>query len=636
MKNIRNFSIIAHIDHGKSTLADRLLEITSTVTKEKMTPQYLDQLELERERGITIKLAPVTMRYKIQDPKSEFQNGSTHSLSRVSSRDKSQNQNPHDKNKFELRTLDFEIEDLGFILNLIDTPGHVDFSYEVSRSLAAVEGAILLVDATKGVEAQTLSNFILAKDQNLKIIPAINKIDLPNIQIEEVEKQLINSLGFGKDEIFRVSAKTGQGVRELLAGLIERIPGPVRDEKKPLRALVFDSFYDQFKGVVAYVRVFDGKVKEAAKIKFLGTGQESEVVSVGYFSPELKEKDSLTAGEIGWIATGLKEVSKVRVGDTLSLSGEEVEPLTGYKESKPMVFAGLFPVERSDFKLLKDSLEKLKLNDASLSYEMDSSPALGFGVRAGFLGMLHMEIVQERLEREFGLELIISSPTVRYKIGKTSGEELVVSNPSKLPKQTEIKEIMEPWVKGSIISTKDFTGSVLELVNSRKAKVNNIEYFGEKSKISCELPLSEIVSDFYDKLKTVSSGFASFDYELADFRPIDAVKLEILVAKEPVDALSQIIPKEKAFRVGKALVQKLKEAIPRQQFEVSLQAAINGKIIAAERIPAFRKDVTAKLYGGDRTRKDKLLQKQKKGKKRMKRVGKVDIPQEAFLSVLKI
>ncbi len=588
MKNIRNFSIIAHIDHGKSTLADRLLEETATIPKEKLSPQYLDKLDLERERGITIKLAPVMMKYG------------------------------------------------GYSLNLIDTPGHVDFSYEVNRSLATVEGAILLVDATKGIEAQTLSNFLLATEQKLKVIPAINKIDLSNAQIKETTNQLVGSLGFDENGIFKVSAKTGQGVRKLLNGLIKEVPEPIGSQEKPFKALVFDSFYDQFKGIVAYVRVFDGEVRKAERIRFLRTGQESEADSLGYFSPELKEKDVLTAGEIGWIATGLKEVSKVRVGDTISLMGKKVEPLLGYKESKPMVFAGLFPVDRDDFKLLKGSLEKLKLNDASLTYEVDNSPALGFGVRAGFLGLLHMEVVQERLEREFGLELIISSPTVRYKIIKINGEELVVSNPSSLPKQTEVKEILEPWVKGSIISTKEFLGAILELVNSRRAEISNIEYFGDKVKISCRLPLSEIVTDFYDKLKTVSSGFASFDYELADFRPIDAVKLEILVAKEPVDALSQIIPKEKAFRTGKALAQKLKEVIPRQQFEVSLQASIGGKIIAAERIPAFRKDVTAKLYGGDRTRKDKLLKKQKKGKQRMKMVGRVQIPQEAFLSILKV
>jgi GTP-binding protein LepA len=588
MKNIRNFSIVAHIDHGKSTLADRLLEITATVAEEKMTPQYLDQLELERERGITIKLAPVTMNYQ------------------------------------------------GIDLNFIDTPGHVDFSYEVSRSLTAVEGVILLIDATKGIEAQTLSNFLLAKEQNLTIIPVINKIDLPNAQIEETKAQLEKSFGFGRSEILAVSAKTGEGVKALLKKLIEKIPAPEFDEKSTLKALVFDSIYDQFKGVVAYVRIFAGDVSAGEKIKFIGTKEEAEAVSVGKFSPEFKETEALKAGQIGWIATGLKRVQKVRVGDTITISGKNTKPLPGYKEFKPMVFAGLFPIDRDDFKLLKDSLEKLKLNDASLKFEIDNSPALGFGVRAGFLGLLHMEVVQERLEREFDLEVIISSPTVRYKVIKTNEEEIVVSNPSNMPPQTEIKEILEPWVKGVIISTKIYVGPLIELVNSRRASVENIEYFADKVKITCELPLSEIISDFYDKLKTVSSGFASFDYEPADYKLVDAVKLEILVVGEPIDAFSQIIPKEKAYRAGKALVKKLKEVIPRQQFETSLQAAIGSKIIAAERIPAFRKDVIAKLYGGDRTRKDKLLKKQKKGKQRMKMVGRVQIPQEAFLSVLEI
>ena len=587
-EKIRNFSIIAHIDHGKSTLADRFLEITGAISKDKISPQYLDQLELERERGITIKLAPVTMSYK------------------------------------------------GYLLNLIDTPGHVDFSYEVSRSLACVEGALLLVDATKGVEAQTLSNYFLAKNQNLETIPVINKIDLPNAQVEETKEQIVNSFGFDKKEILKVSAKTGNGVGEVLETLIEKIPSPKIDQPGILRALVFDSLYDQFKGVVAYVRIFGGKVRTGDKIRFVSTNQEAEVASVGFFSPQLKEKEELFTGEIGWLATGLKEVQRVRVGDTVTLSGDEVKPLPGYKEFKPMVFAGIFPVNRDDFPLLKKALEKLRLNDASLTYEPENSPALGFGVRAGFLGLLHIEIVQERLEREFGLELISSSPTVRYKVKKTDGEEVTVSNPSNLPEQTKIIEIQEPWVKGSIVSTKDYVGSLIDLVNSHRGSVGNIEYLVDKAKIICTLPLAEIVSNFYDKLKTVSSGYASFDYEPVGYKPIDAVKLEILVAKEPVDALSQIIPREKAFRTGKALVERLKEVIPRQQFEISLQAAIGGKVIAAEKIPAFRKDVTAKLYGGDRTRKDKLLQKQKKGKSRMKMVGRVQIPQEAFLTVLKI
>lgn len=587
-QKIRNLSIIAHIDHGKSTLADRFLEITHTIPKEKLTPQFLDKLELERERGITIKLAPVTMNYQGAD------------------------------------------------LNLIDTPGHADFSYEVSRSLAAVEGVILLVDSTKGVEAQTLSNFLLAENQNLKIIPAINKIDMANAQITKVRKQLVESFGFKEDEIYEVSAKTGRGVEKLLNGVIEKTPIPAANQDSPLKALVFDSFYDQFKGAVALVRIFDGKVIKGEKIKFSGTGQFAEVVSLGYFSPDLKEKDFLQTGEIGWIATGLKEVQKVRVGDTITVEGAAVEPLPGYKEIKPMVFAGIFPVNRDDFPRLRDALEKFKLNDASLNFEPENSPALGFGVRAGFLGLLHMEIVQERLEREYNLELIISSPTVRYRVVKIDEKEVVVSNPQSLPPTNLIKQVFEPWVEASVVSITQYLGPITQLLYAKRTQVKNTQYFGDKIKISCRLPLSEIITDFYDKLKTASSGFASFDYDFTDYKPIEVVKLEILVAKEPVDALSQIVLKQKAFPIGKSLVNKLKETIPRQQFEVSLQAAIGGKIIASEKIPAFRKDVTSKLYGGDRTRKNKLLDKQKKGKRRMKQIGKVLIPQEAFLSVLKI
>jgi GTP-binding protein LepA len=584
----RNFSIIAHIDHGKSTLADRFLEITNTIPADKISPQHLDQLELERERGITIKLAPVSMNFK-----------------------------------------DFQ-------LNLIDTPGHVDFSYEVSRSLACVEGVVLLVDATKGIEAQTLSNFLLASEQNLVIIPAINKIDMENSQVDEVEKQMISSLGFSKEEIHRISAKTGQGVEQLLDRIVERIPYPKGNVQEPLKALLFDSVYDQFKGVVAYTRLFDGQVKKGDRLKLVGAGEEFEAVSVGIFAPKLVEKEDLEAGGIGWVATGLKEVQKVRVGDTLTQADSLSSALPGYKESKPMVFAGIFPVDRDAFPRLKEALEKLKLNDAALTYESENSPALGFGVRAGFLGLLHMEIVQERLEREFDIELILSSPTVRYRVTKNNGVEIEVSNPQELPTPNETRQILEPWVDYSIVTTQTYVGSITQLLHSHRAKVANVEYFGDKVKITGELPLSEIVSQFYDQLKSVSSGFASFDYELSDYRAVEAVRLDILVAREPVDALSQIVVKEKAYPMGKALVEKLKESIPRQQFEVALQASIGGKIISAERIPPFRKDVTAKLYGGDRTRKDKLLDKQKKGKQRMKRVGKVDIPQEAFLSVLKI
>ncbi len=588
MKNLRNFSIIAHIDHGKSTLADRFLEITHTVPKDKVGTQYLDSMDLEREKGITIKLAPVTMKYR------------------------------------------------DFVLNLIDTPGHVDFSYEVSRSLSCVEGTILLVDATKGIEAQTLSNYLLATSQNLKIIPAINKIDMANAQVEETKKQLVDSLGFSESEIFLVSAKTGQGVEELLGAVTEKIPAPLEKTEAGAKALVFDSFYDTFKGVVAYVRVFEGSLEKGKRIKFLGTEAEAEVSSLGYFAPQLVEKEALVSGEIGWVATGLKEVQKVRVGDTIGLINQNVEPLPGYREFKSMVFAGIFPTDRDEFTQLKEALEKLKLNDASLVYEPENSPALGFGVRAGFLGLLHMEIIQERLEREFGLDLILSSPTVRYQVTRTNGEQIEVSNPSELPERNLVREISEPWVSASIVSTKDFVGSITQVLYEHRAVVGNIEYFGDKVKISVDLPLAEIISKFYDQLKTVSSGFASFDYDLADYRSVDGVRLDILIAKESVDALSQIVIKNKAYNIGKALVEKLKEVIPRQQFEVSIQAAVGGKIVAAEKVPAFRKDVTAKLYGGDRTRKDKLLEKQKKGKQRMKRVGQIELPQEAFLAVLKI
>jgi GTP-binding protein LepA len=588
MRNIRNFSIIAHIDHGKSTLADRFLEITETVPKDKLSPQYLDQLELERERGITIKLAPVTMNYH-------------------------------------------EVE-----LNLIDTPGHADFSYEVSRSLSCVEGAILLVDATKGIEAQTLSHLLLAEEQRLKIIPVLNKIDLPEARVDEVKKQLVETLEFKEEEVLKVSAKTGEGVEELLNAVIENMPPPKESAEKGLRALIFDSVYDQFKGAIAYVRIFDGEVKSGEQIKFLANGERTQALPVGYFAPQFKESSSLEPGQIGWIATGFKEVSKVSVGDTITHLNEEVEPLPGYRQSKPMVFAGLFPVERNDFPKLKEALEKLKLNDASLTWLPENSPALGFGVRAGFLGLLHMEIVQERLERESGLNLIISAPTVPYKVIKTNGEEAIISNPQELPPVANTKEISEPWTKATIVTYQKYLGLITQLLHTHRGQVSNIEYLGDKIKISLELPLAEIISRFHDQLKTVSSGFASLDYEFSEYRPAELVKLEILIAKEPVDALSQVVVKEKAFRTGKLLIEKMKEVIPRQQFEVSLQAAIGAKIIAAERIPPFRKDVIAKLYGGDRTRKDKLLEKQKEGKKRMKMVGKVLIPQEAFLSALKI
>ena len=587
-EQIRNFSIIAHIDHGKSTLADRFLEITDTIPKDKLRSQHLDKMDLERERGITIKLAPVTMRWK------------------------------------------------GYNLNLIDTPGHVDFSYEVSRSLAAVEGAILLIDATQGIEAQTLSNFLLAKNQGLKIIPVVNKVDLPNAQVGKTKQSIEQAFGFRQQEILSISAKEGSGVRELLEAVIEKIPSPTGSVQENPSALIFDSVYDSFKGAIAFVRVFDGNFTAGEKIKFIGTNTQSESLEVGFFSPDLAKKDEIVAGDIGYIATGLKELEKVTVGDTItSLLHSTKQILPGYKPIKPMVFAGIFPVDRDAFPKLKDALEKLRLNDAALVYEPENSPALGFGVRAGFLGLLHMEVVQERLEREFDLELVITSPSVNYKVFLTSSDTLDVSNPTKLPIETKIKEIKEPWITGSIVTLAEYVGPINDLVYKKRGEIVNTEYFVEKVKISVRLPLAEIVSDFYDKIKTISSGFASFDWELADYKSVEAVKLEILVAKESVDALSQIVPKAKAYQTGKNLVQRLKEVIPRQQFEISIQAAIGGSIVAAEKIPPFRKDVTAKLYGGDRTRKDKLLQKQKKGKSRMKMVGRVQIPQEAFLSVLK-
>ena len=587
-EQIRNFSIIAHIDHGKSTLADRFLEITDTIPKDKLRSQHLDKMDLERERGITIKLAPVTMRWK------------------------------------------------GYNLNLIDTPGHVDFSYEVSRSLAAVEGAILLIDATQGIEAQTLSNFLLAKNQGLKIIPVVNKVDLPNAQVGKTKQSIEQAFGFRQQEILSISAKEGSGVRELLEAVIEKIPSPTGSVQENPSALIFDSVYDSFKGAIAFVRVFDGNFTAGEKIKFIGTNTQSESLEVGFFSPDLAKKDEIVAGDIGYIATGLKELEKVTVGDTItSLLHSTKQILPGYKPIKPMVFAGIFPVDRDAFPKLKDALEKLRLNDAALVYEPENSPALGFGVRAGFLGLLHMEVVQERLEREFDLELVITSPSVNYKVFLTSGDTLDVSNPTKLPMETKIKEIKEPLIVGSIVTLAEYVGPINDLVYKKRGEIVNTEYFVEKVKISVRLPLAEIVSDFYDKIKTISSGFASFDWELADYKSVEAVKLEILVAKESVDALSQIVPKAKAYQTGKNLAQRLKEVIPRQQFEISIQAAIGGSIVAAEKIPPFRKDVTAKLYGGDRTRKDKLLQKQKKGKSRMKMVGRVQIPQEAFLSVLK-
>ncbi len=588
MEKIRNFAIAAHIDHGKSTLADRMLELTGTIEKSKMRNQLLDQMDIERERGITIKLQPVKMSWK------------------------------------------------GFILNLIDTPGHVDFSYEVSRSLAAVEGVVLLVDATQGVQAQTLSNYYLAKKQNLRIIPVVNKIDMPAAETERVKAEMEEILHIKPEEILEISAKTGTNVDKVLDSVIANIPSPLSTQIEK-RALIFDSTFDLFKGVIAFVRIFDGNFRKGEPVNFLGTKKQSIVVEAGVFKPNLIEKSVLEEGEIGYIATGLKEAAAVRVGDTIVGVGEkQSSPLPGYKEVRPMVFAGFYPVDNDKFPSLKDALEKLKLNDASLVFEADSSTALGFGFRCGFLGLLHFEVVQERLEREYGLDLVASSPTVKYQIELTDGEKIEVSNPTKFPPPAEIGFIKEPIITATIVVKSNYLGGVLELLSFRRAVVSDVKYAGTQVVIEFILPLAEVVSDFYDRLKSISSGYASFDYELAGWEEVDAVKMDILVAKDIVDALSQVVVKRKADEVGRKLVEKLKEVLPRQNFEVSIQASLGGKIIARADVPAFRKDVTAKLYGGDVTRKNKLLDKQKKGKKRLKQFGKVQIPQEAFLSVLKI
>ncbi|MFZ2970277.1 MAG: translation elongation factor 4 [Minisyncoccia bacterium] len=601
-KNTRNFCIIAHIDHGKSTLADRLLELTNTVDQRKMKDQLLDQMDLERERGITIKLQPAKMEYEFEGQK--------------------------------------------YILNLIDTPGHVDFAYEVSRSLAAVEGAILLVDATQGIQAQTLANLYLAMEQNLVIIPAINKIDMPNALVEETSKEICDLLGVKKDEILKISAKTGENVPKVLEEIVRRVPPATGDKAKPPRALIFDSYFDSYKGVIAEVRIVDGVIKNGDKIYFLSAKAKSEVLEIGIMKPQLSKTEFLEAGDIGYIATGLKEVGKCRVGDTITNFNEEntteeevlknMKPLPGYKEVKPTVFASIYPVEGDEYPALRDALEKLKLNDASLSFEPESSTALGRGFRCGFLGMLHLEIVSERLTREYDMNLVITTPSVAYKIIKTTGDTFIIYSPADMPDLGVIDEIQEPWAKLELILPKGRIGPIMKLAENSRAQYKSTNYLSEDRVIlEYEVPLVNIIVDFYDNLKSVSSGFASMNYELIGFRTGDLVKLDILVAEERVEAFSRIVPRDESFNEGKRIVAKLKEVIPKQNFAVALQAAISGKIIARETIKPFRKDVIAKLYGGDVSRKNKLLDKQKKGKKKMKSFGKVDIPQEAFLSVLR-
>jgi len=588
MNQIRNFCIIAHIDHGKSTLADRFLETTQTIDKRKMKDQVLDRMDLERERGITIKLQPVRMEYN------------------------------------------------GYILNLIDTPGHVDFTYEVSRSLAAVEAAILLVDATQGVEAQTVANLYLALEQDLVIIPVINKIDLSAARTEQVKKEIIALLGCSENEIIQVSAKTGHNIEAVLLEVIKLTPPPKGDNQAMVQALIFDSEFDEYKGVVAYVRLLNGEIKAGDKICFLATQAQTEVLEVGYFKPDYLKSEKLQTGEIGYIITGLKDLSQVRVGDTVSLVDHQAWALPGYKNVKPMVYAGIFCQEGDQYPELREAIDKLKLNDAALFYEPENSPALGFGFRCGFLGLLHLEIVQERLRREYAMDLVITTPSVAYKVKKSDGQEIVIHSPQELPDQNYIESVEEPYVKIDVISPKEYMGLIMKLVQEKRGEYKNTEYLDENRVIlHYEIPLASILVDFYDNLKSVSSGYASLNYEFLVYRPADVVRMDILVADDPVEALSSIVYQDNAFESGKKIVKALKDVLPKQQFVLKIQAAIGGKIIAAERQSALRKDVTAKLYGGDVTRKRKLLEKQKKGKKKMMKSGKVEIPQEAYMAVLK-
>ena len=598
-ENIRNFCIIAHIDHGKSTLADRFLEITGTVEKRDMKHgQMLDTMDIEQERGITIKLQPVRM--------------------------------------------DFSHEGEKYVLNLIDTPGHVDFSYEVSRSLAACEGAILVVDAAQGIEAQTLANCYMAMDHNLEIIPVLNKIDLQAADVEKRSQELVDTLGIKKEDIIAVSAKEGTNVEEVLEAVIKNVPAPKSTEDGELKALIFDSVYDPYKGVVAYVRLFGGSVKRGDSVFLLNTRKKIEALEVGYFKPKYVSSGVLHSGEVGYIVTGLKSVREARVGDTVWQAGgsgvkiDETEPLSGYNVVLPFVFASIFCTENDEYPLLRDALEKLQLNDSALSFEPEQSGALGHGFRCGFLGLLHMEIVQERLEREYNLDLVVTAPSVSYKVKLKDGEEKTISSPADLPDMVYVDFLKEPWVKIEVLTPKNYVGAIMTMCSEKRGVSKDMQYLDEKRVLmTFEIPLASIVVDFYDRLKSVSSGYASMNYEHLDFREGNLVKLDILVADDRVDALSLIIHKDEAFYVGRDLTKKLKEIIPRANFVIPIQAAIGGKIIARETLSAFRKDVTAKLYGGDVTRKNKLLKKQKAGKKRMKMVGKVQLPQEAFLAVLK-
>jgi GTP-binding protein LepA len=593
-QNIRNFCIIAHIDHGKSTLADRLLEMTHTVSQREMKDQLLDQMDLERERGITIKLQPVRM--------------------------------------------DYTLNAIPYTLNLIDTPGHVDFTYEVSRSLACCEAAILVVDSTQGIEAQTLANAYLAMEHDLVLIPVVNKIDLPNSDREKTTEELIAAFGFKKEEILYASGKTGEGVEDIIKAVITRVPSPTGDPGAPLKALIFDSLYDIHRGVITFVRVMDGELEANKKLFLLGSQSEADSIEVGYFKPKMQKAQKLSTGEVGYIVTGLREVSRARVGDTITSfdKRQQVQLLPGYKHVTPMVYATIFPVSGDDYPLLRDGMEKLKLNDAALEFEPENIPSIGFGFRTGFLGLLHMDIVQERLTREYNLDLVLTAPSVAYTILTSRKETLTIHNPSQFPDPGTIMEVQEPWMKVGILTPSTYIGPIMEIVTQRRGISNDIKYLGaERVEMLFEMPLSNIIVDFYDKLKSVSSGYASLNYEFLEMRVGELVKVDIMVGGEKIDALASIMHRSTAEAEGRGLVSKLKELIPKQQFEIAIQAAIGGKIIARETISALRKDVTGYLYGGDVTRKMKLLNKQKKGKKRMKKIGKVDIPQEAFLAVLK-
>ncbi len=593
--HIRNFCIIAHIDHGKSTLADRILEYTGALSSREMQDQVLDSMDLERERGITIKLQAVRLEYKAD-------NGETYTL------------------------------------HLIDTPGHVDFTYEVSRSLAACEGALLIVDAAQGIEAQTLANVYLALDNNLEILPVINKIDLPSAEPERVKQEVEDVIGLDASEAVLASAKNGIGIKEILEQVVRKIPAPSGDRNKPLKALIFDSYYDAYKGVICFIRVVDGTMKPGSRIKFMGTGAEFEVVEVGTFRPRATPVHELGPGDVGYVTASIKNVKDTRVGDTITdAKNPTAEPLPGYRKINPMVFCGLYPIDSTDYNDLREALEKLELNDASLRFEPETSQALGFGFRCGFLGMLHMEIIQERIEREFGIPLITTAPSVIYKVTLTNGQTVDISNPSEYPEQGKIEQVEEPYVKANIIVPNDYVGAIMELCQGKRGEFVDMQYLDtNRVTLKYEIPLAEIVYDFFDQLKSSTKGYASFDYELSGYRASKLVKMDILLNGEKVDALSFIVHKDRAYQRGRVICEKLKDLIPRQMFEVPIQAAVGQKIISRETIKAMRKNVLAKCYGGDITRKRKLLEKQKEGKKRMKQVGSVEVPQEAFMAVLKL